>query len=418
MKVLIHSHSYKNCDGVSVRYKGHIKDLQSKNHEIFFMTGKKELDDNILCQNRYLTNEYRIPNTIIHFPIFSPQNLKIILNTINEFKPDIIHVTVDLSSLMWILAAKIMKVPIVVCYHSDTGVFMDKYNMSFFKKIVHRFERKFAEYSDNAFTVSDSYREKTLSMYGDILHEITWGPMININVFNNVSLEDNEYSLLREKYILGRDKLLIYAGRISTEKGLDYCIDFLKSTAITNLCFLIIGRGPENYSKKIQNYHNQTFSNQNTINYLPCFLSQEELSKMYKISDVYFSGSEFETLGFGAIESISCDCLALCPDSQGFKDTINHTINGYLYEPNNYDDTEKGLQLLLNKDSSNISKTCEEMNIDKCTTNALTIYTETIDNYEKKRNICEICQIITINLITSIFITFSYYSGLLYLSEY
>ena len=115
--------------------------------------------------------------------------------------------------------------------------------------------------------------------------------MINRNIFNNTCLKEDEYKLLREKYILGRDKLIIYAGRISIEKGLDYCIDFIKSTSITNLCFLIIGRGPENYSKKIKNYHNQTFSNQNTINYLPYFLSQEELSKMYKISDIYFTGS-------------------------------------------------------------------------------------------------------------------------------
>ena len=66
--------------------------------------------------------------------------------------------------------------------------------------------------------------------------------------------------------------------------------------------FLIIGRGPEKFVKKFKNINNQTFSNQNTINYLSYFLSQEELSKMYKISDIYFTGSEFETLGFGAIE--------------------------------------------------------------------------------------------------------------------
>tara|TARA_Y100000389_G_scaffold38078_1_gene32359 strand:+ start:1508 stop:2761 length:1254 start_codon:yes stop_codon:yes gene_type:complete len=417
MKVLIYSHSYKNCDGVSIRYKEHINDLQSKNHDIFFMSGKKELEDNILQQYRYLTNEYRIPNTLIYFPLFSINNLKIIINTIHEFKPDIIHVTSDISTLTWLLASKITNVPIIVCYHADSGVFMDKYNMSFFKKIVHKIERKIAEYSDTAFTVSESYRKKTINIYGNTLHNITWGPMINRNIFNNISLEDNEYSLLREKYILGRDKLIIYAGRISSEKGLDYCIDFIKSTSVTNLCFLIIGRGPENYSKKIQKYHNQTFSNKNTINYLQCFLSQEELSKMYKISDVYFSGSEFETLGFGAIEAITCDCFTLCPDSQGFKDTIKHNVNGYLYQPNNYNDTEKGLKLLLEKDSSKISDTCKEMNIDKCTTNALTIYKETIDNY-KKRNICEICQIITLNTIMTITITIGYYSGLLYLSEY
>ena len=108
---------------------------------IFFITGKKELDDNISCQNTYLTNQYRIPNTLIHYPLFSINNLKIIINTIHEFKPDVIHVTTDLSTLTWLLASKITNVPIIVCYHADSGVFMDKYNMNFFKKIVHTFER-------------------------------------------------------------------------------------------------------------------------------------------------------------------------------------------------------------------------------------------------------------------------------------
>ena len=59
------------------------------------------------------------------------------------------------------------------------------------------------------------------------------------------------------------------------------------------------------------------------------------------------------------------------------------------------------------------------MNIDKCSTNALTIYKETIDNYKKSNNNkCELCQIITLNTIMTITITFGYYSGLLYLSEY
>lgn len=418
MKVLLYSHSYKTCDGVSIRYREHMNDLQRKKHNVFFMSGKKELEDNSLQQKRYLTNEYRIPNTLIHFPLFSINNLKIIINTIYEFKPDIIHVTVDLSTLTWLLASKITNVPIIVCYHADSGVFMDKYNMSFFKKIVHSFERKIAKYSDMAFTVSESYREKTLGVYGDILNKITWGPMINRNIFNNKKLLDKEYDLLRGKYSLGRDKLIIYAGRISNEKGLDYCIDFIKSTAITNVCFLIIGRGLKKYSKNIQKFHNQTFSNQNTINYIPYFLSQKELSTMYKISDVYFSGSEFETLGFGAIEAISCDCFALCPDSQGFKDTVKHNINGYLYQPNQYNDTEKGLKLLFDKHSNDISETCNEMNIDKCSENVLKLYDETIEKHDKKRNSCEICQIITLNTIMTFIITVGYYSGLLYLSEY
>ena len=85
--------------------------------------------------------------------------------------------------------------------------------------------------------------------------------------------------------------------------------------------------------------------------------------------------------------------------SQGFQDTIKHEINGYLYRLNHYNDTGKGLKLLLDKDSNNISETCKEMNIDKCTENVLKLYDETIQNHRKQRNCCEIFQIFTLNII-------------------
>ena len=42
----------------------------------------------------------------------------------------------------------------------------------------------------------------------------------------------------------------------------------------------------------------------------------------------YLSGSEFETLGFGAIEAMSCGKPALVPRAQGFGDTVTHGVTG------------------------------------------------------------------------------------------
>jgi hypothetical protein len=54
------------------------------------------------------------------------------------------------------------------------------------------------------------------------------------------------------------------------------------------------------------------------------------------------SGSEFETLGFGAIEAMACGTPALVPDSQGFGDTVQHGVTGYLFRPRDLDDAEAG----------------------------------------------------------------------------
>jgi len=75
------------------------------------------------------------------------------------------------------------------------------------------------------------------------------------------------------------------------------------------------------------------------------------------------------------------------------------------------------MNFLLNH-LNDISETCKEMNIDKCTENVLKLYDETIENHKKQRKSCEICHIITLNTIMTFIITVGYYSGSLYLSEY
>ena len=65
---------------------------------------------------------------------------------------------------------------------------------------------------------------------------------------------------------------------------------------------------------------------QNRIYCQPQFLNHEELAEIYASSDVHVSASEFETLGNTVLESFSCGVPVVVPRTQGFQDTVTHTV--------------------------------------------------------------------------------------------
>ena len=62
---------------------------------------------------------------------------------------------------------------------------------------------------------------------------------------------------------------------------------------------------------------------------------------MYASSDVHVSASEFETLGNTVLEAFACSIPVVVPDTQGFRDTVKHQQNGFLFQPANSESARK-----------------------------------------------------------------------------
>ncbi len=105
------------------------------------------------------------------------------------------------------------------------------------------------------------------------------------------------------------------------------------------------------------------------------------MAAAYSCADAYFTGSEFETLGFGAIEAMSCGAPALCPAAQGFQDTVQHGVSGYLYKPRSPEDAEKCLSKLISGteiDRAAVLAAGEHMTIAGCAVRARKVYADAI----------------------------------------
>lgn len=112
----------------------------------------------------------------------------------------------------------------------------------------------------------------------------------------------------------------------------------------------IVGDGPT--AEKYAAMHGLTTSI--GIHCRPRFLSHIELAEYYASSDVHVSASEFETLGNTVLEAFACGIPVVVPLTQGFRDTVSHEVNGFLFSPKDSKDAARYLQRL--KDDSQLQK--------------------------------------------------------------
>ena len=141
----------------------------------------------------------------------------------------------------------------------------------------------------------------------------------------------------------------------------------------------IIGAGPQEEDFAALHGQPLTGGGSNRVYCVPKFVSQAEVAAAYCAADGYFSGSEFETLGFGAIEAMSCGAPALCPAAQGFRDTVQHGVTGYLYTPRSVEHADECLAKLRDGreiDAAAMLAAGESMTIAGCAARAREVYAD------------------------------------------
>ena len=84
----------------------------------------------------------------------------------------------------------------------------------------------------------------------------------------------------------------------------------------------------------------QLHGRENGVYCRPRFLSHAELAEVYASSDVHVSASEFETLG-----NTACGVPVVVPRTQGFRDTVRHEVDGYLFEPADVEDATRSANI-------------------------------------------------------------------------
>lgn len=137
-------------------------------------------------------------------------------------------------------------------------------------------------------------------------------------------------------------KTVIYTGRLSPEKGVDFLLRcFSNVTKSTNCQLIIIAEGPE--KKHIIKRIDQ-LGLSDVILVIP---TVTEIAPYLKASDLFILPSQFEGLSNSLLEAMACGLPVISTRVGGSIDVIESGVNGLLVEYNDGDDLSRAISHVL-----------------------------------------------------------------------
>ena len=148
------------------------------------------------------------------------------------------------------------------------------------------------------------------------------------NGINVSSFKATDAMNVREKYGIGRGPMLLFVGRMITQKGVPYLIEamplILKEHPDTKL--LLIGRGSTlaSLKKKVS-----AMGLENSVIFSG-YMSEESLKEAYGTCDIFVLPSVWEVLPIAILEAMSSSKPIVCTDAGGNKELVVDGLNGHV----------------------------------------------------------------------------------------
>jgi len=147
------------------------------------------------------------------------------------------------------------------------------------------------------------------------------------------------------------DKQIIFAGRLSKEKGIDHLIEIAKKLPF-DINLIILGTGPEEH--KVQNF----VKTQKNIHYLG-YQKKENTLSLIQGSDILIQPSSKEGISSTILESMACKTVVMASNIGGNKELIKNNFNGFLFELNTIESIIDKIETLFENKSLRQSLTSE-----------------------------------------------------------
>ena len=323
-------------------------------HEIGRLAHRKGLNLKIVASLDDVGPGETVPPYILNLPFihsfrlpfYERYSLKVpsVLRSLKEiyrYDPDTIYIsTPGPVGLVGLLGAKLMNVKSVGFYHTDftlqTSKIVDDLSVA---NMLEAYTKWFYGATDEIRVPTKEYI-KMLERRGfesRKLHLFKRG--IDTRIFLP---RFAGRAFLKERWGLNGDKTLLYVGRISKDKSLDFLLEtFSKlSEARPSAKLLIVGDGPhlQELQKRANGTKSILFAGR---------IEHEELSLIYSGADLFLFPSTTDTFGKAVLEAQACGCPAVVSDEGGPKELIVDGKTGFVAEAGNLSDWTRKIERAL-----------------------------------------------------------------------
>ena len=301
MKILLISPTEKGIGGIAQHVQGLSQFLIAKNHKV-----------NIISSE----NTFTIPVKGFKNPSFM---LSSFLKTRTSKGNDVVHA----HNIPSALAMKNVSGKKILTLHGIYSQQITNLHGKIYSSISKNYEDKALTWADVITAVS----KETCDYYSkngfDVLH-----------VPNAINLDD-----FPKKAIKKFEKQIIFAGRLSKEKGIDVLLDTAKRLS-PEYNLLILGTGPE--EEKIRNISNS----KTNVHYLG-YQSKQNTISLIRGSDLLIQPSIIEGISSTILEAMGCETCIIASNVGGNPELIENNKTGVLVEPNNAEELVEKISYLL-----------------------------------------------------------------------
>jgi glycosyltransferase involved in cell wall biosynthesis len=320
MRILLISPTSSGIGGIAQHVQGLKNFLENNDHTVEIISSE---------------NTFTIPLKGLKNPSFMISSfLK------SKFKKnfDIIHA----HNIPSALAMKNLSGKKILTIHGIFSEQIDQLHGTTTGKISKKYEKNALTWADTITVIS----KEALDYYDSLEYKILQIPNA-IDISSLSSNEDRRY-----------EKQVIFAGRLSKEKGIKTLIEISKKLP-DDIHLIIIGNGPETENiKKIELEHNN-------IHYLGSKNHQQTIS-LIRGSDVLVQPSFSEGISTTILESMACKTVIIASNVGGNLELIKDQESGILVEPTNHKIfCEKIIELMSDKSLRSKLSTISYENVKK-----------------------------------------------------
>jgi len=341
--------------GSGIYLRNLIQELVKQNHKIGIVApeARRFLDDKI---RHYQVKSKVIPVFIGHPELKGAKRyselsdreitnvfesfLDTTLEAVENFQPDIIHVH-HLSIISWVARyIKALKnIKYIVTTHGScfNNLLVNKKYMPMCEDAIRN--------ANAITTVSGNTRSRFLKIFGKGYSKnffiIPGG--IDMKMF---PVKPNKAAIkkLEKKYKIEGKKVVLFCGRLTSEKGAKYLISAAKDIQGE---VLIVGDGPE------RQFLNEMISRKNLKNvHLLGYMTHEKIIDLYYRADVFVAPSVVEeALGLSILEAMAARTPVIATRKGGIPLLVKQNHNGLFVKPRNSEKISNACNKLINDDN-------------------------------------------------------------------
>jgi 1,2-diacylglycerol 3-alpha-glucosyltransferase len=254
---------------------------------------------------------------------------------------DVIHAQTEFGvGIFARLCARSLQIPLVSTYHTtyeDYTHYVNFINSRTVEKYAKIGVAKVAKlYGDTSMEViAPSNKTRDMLEGYHIRREINVIPTgLQLDQFSPAHVNAEKTKAIREECGFGEsDKVIIYVGRLASEKSLDLVIRGAAKAAEKNpaICMMIVGGGPD--SNNLKQLAKDLHADKNIVLTGP--KPSEEIADYYRCADAFISASLSETQGMTFIEAMAAGLPLFARKDEVLDDLLIPEKTGWFFKDEN-----------------------------------------------------------------------------------